>query len=86
MKKILFYCLVVLCAGCAHSWETYVEDPKTLLEDPLTVNHQAALDDLESRYLHKEMTYAEYLDRKKRLEEDYAEKVQVRTDKIENDR
>ena len=86
MKKMLTLFLVMFVLGCAQRLETYVDDPKTIFQDPLTVNHQDALDKLESRYLHKEVTYAEYLDRKKQMEEDYAGKVQMRKEIIEDTR
>ncbi len=84
MKKMLSFCLVFFLLGCAHRLETYIDDPKTIFQDPLTVNHQDALDKLERQYLHKDITYAEYLERKKQMEEDYSEKVQVRKGKIED--
>ena len=84
MNKMLSFCLVFFVLGCTQRLQTYVDDPKTIFQDPLTVNHQDALDKLESRYLRKEMTYAEYLDRKKQMENDYAEKVQVRQEKIDD--
>ena len=86
MKKLLKLCLVIFVLGCAQRLQTYVNDPKMIFQDPLTVNHQEALDKLESQYLHKKMTYAEYLDRKKQMEEDYAGKVQMRKEIIEDTR
>ena len=84
MKNVLSLCLLMFVLGCANKFATYVEDPKTIFEDPLTVNQQDALDKLEKQYLHKKLTYAEYVDRKKQLEEDYARKVQQRKEKIDD--
>ncbi len=88
MRRILTIVLLGgLVGGCAYGQEKirgYLDDPKTLLEDPLSVEHQRALDDLERAYLHKEISYADYLERKRRLEEDYARAVKERRDTIEN--
>ena len=80
MKKILAFCFIFIL-GCSYGGDkiqTIMDDPKTLLEDPLSVEHQQALDDLEKEYLHQNITYAEYLERKKQIEEDYARDVQKR--------
>ncbi len=84
MKKlmILVFCCWVL--GCSHTMGSYIDDPKTLLEDPVSVEHQKALDELESAYLNKEMTYSEYLTKKNALEDGYSQKVQKRKEIIES--
>ena len=87
MKKIMVFCFIAFIVGCTYEGTKigcYVKDPSTLLEDPLSVNHQQALDDLESSYLNKEITYAEYVKQKQQIEDDYQEKVQTRTKIIEN--
>lgn len=76
---------ILLCGvSCADKIEKYLDDPKTLLEDPVSVNHQQALDDLERSYLRKEMTYAEYLQQKKQIEDAYTLQVEKRQQIIEN--
>jgi len=78
MKKML---LVVFCGvlvGCSYGMRDYIDNPSTLLRDPLTYAHRQELNELERAYLRKEMTYAEYLEQKKQLEEDYDRKVQNR--------
>lgn len=81
MKIVVLLFAFYLFAGCSYGTEKikqYVDDPKSLLEDPLSVSHQQAMDDLESSYLRKKITYAEYLEKKKELEEDYTREVQKR--------
>ena len=80
----------VLCAtffifmGCSYDMQTYVDEPRTLFVDPLTVENTKALDTLEEAYLKKEISYDEYLKKKAMLEEDYAREVQKREKRIEN--
>ncbi|MCK5214548.1 MAG: hypothetical protein KAR05_04275 [Candidatus Omnitrophica bacterium] len=87
MKRcVLFILLVLFAVGCSNGGsriKMYMDDPKTILEDPMSVNHQDALDNLESRYLRKEITYAEYLKKKRQLEEDYAKEAQKMRDTVE---
>jgi hypothetical protein len=78
MKNLLMVGLLVVVWGCSYSAEKYIEDPKTILQDPFSVNHQQALDDLEKAYLKKDINYADYLDQKRQLEEDYQKELQHR--------
>lgn len=89
MKRLGIVLAFVFLAGCQYSSErikTYIDDPKTILEDPLSVEHQEAIDALERDYLQKKITYADYLDGKRQLEEDYSRGVQGRRDIIESPR
>ena len=78
MKTIIILSFCALLMGCSYGIEDYINDPRTILSDPLTVDHRQAVNDLERSYLRKEMTYAEYLHEKKEIEEDYARDVQKR--------
>lgn len=77
--------LALCVCSCADKIQRYMDDPKTLLEDPVSVGHQKALDDLETRFLHKEITYAQYLEQKQTLEDDYTRKVEKRQNIIEGE-
>ena len=84
MKKAVVTLLLLVMIGCSsEKVQSYLSDPGTLLQDPLSVNHQKALDELEGAYLRKEMTYAEYLQKKKQLEEDYSRAATARKNIIE---
>ena len=86
MKNIVLFCLIFVLVGCTYKGEkisTYVDDPKTIFQDPLSVKHQKALDELERKYLRKDITYAEYIESKKKMEEDYVKEVQAREAIIE---
>jgi hypothetical protein len=78
IKGIL--CLTALfgLSSCAHNLEEYVDNPRTILEDPLSVDYQQNLDELERRYLRKEITYVEYIEQKKQIDDTYAQKAQRR--------
>ncbi len=82
MKKFLAGCFILaVFSGCSAGTErikTFITDPPSLLQDPHYAQHQTAMNDLEKEYLHKQITYAEYLEKKKQLEEDYTREVQAR--------
>jgi len=67
--------LVLFFAGCSSS---PTEDLKTLISDPHYGQYQQKLDDLEHQQLSGTISYAEYLERKKQLDEDYTKEVQDR--------
>ena len=80
MKKFIFG-LLLLVVGCSYkgqNLETYVDEPQTILRDPHFANYQEARDHLESEYLQKKMTYGEYLEKKKELDDKYTKEVQKR--------
>ncbi len=84
-----FWVIMAVCllsAGCHYGGRNpqgYLEDPATLLEDPLSVDHQQELDELERRYLHKEITYAEYVEQKQQLEDDFVRDVRKREGRLD---
>ena len=82
MKKFMgIIALLIFTIGCQYSGpglKGYLDDPSTILEDPLSVQHQDQLDDLESSYLKKEITYAEYVEQKQLLEDDFVRDVRKR--------
>ena len=81
MKRILMILLALGLAGCTFGGEkvkSYLEDPKSFFEDPLSVKHQQRLDDLERQYIRQQITYAQYLEQRRALQEEYAREVQHR--------
>ncbi len=81
-QKHLLIVLTVLLVGCAYkgqqALETYIDEPETILRDPHFTNYQEASDHLESEYLKKTITYAEYVEKKKELDDKYAKEVHER--------
>ena len=83
MRKILTIGLAAMLTGCSYGAEhlkTFVEDP---LRDPHYAENQQKLADLESEYLAKKMTYAEYIEKKQELENQYEKEVKERNQKIQ---
>ena len=78
MKNIVFFVVLMLVAGCH-----YLEEPETLLRDPHYTAYKERLDALESQRLKGEITYAQYLEKKKQADDNYTREVQERTQKIE---
>ncbi len=86
MRRFFLILGCVVLASCQYGSDplkTVMDDPITILEDPLTVEHKQAMADLERAYVKKEITYAEYLEQKQELEDDYTKAVQQRENWIE---
>lgn len=79
-KSLLLVCAVVLL-GCTYG-QDYIDNPVSFIRDPHFTEYKDHRDDLELQYLHKEITYAEYVKAKDELDETYAKEVQERNDKI----
>ena len=82
MKKMIVVLMALLVMGCADKLNSYLDDPGTIIQDPHYAEYQAQLDALEHRYLQKEISYAEYLDKKSQLEDTYTKEVNERTEVI----
>jgi len=81
MKKIILFLTLVFMFGCSYEGKqlgSYLEDPGSIIKDPHFEEYQSKRDDLESQYLRKEITYAEYLEKLNELEEMYSKEVQER--------
>lgn len=81
MKNIILFIFLLLILGCSagrEKLETYIEEPKYLIEDPHFAAYQGKRDALEHEYLGKKITYAEYLERKKELDDQYEKEVKER--------
>lgn len=80
MMKHYFILIVfsLMLAGCADKIQSYIDEPKTFLKDPHFDNYKDGLEALESSYLKKEISYAEYLDKKEKLDNQYSKEVQAR--------
>ncbi len=86
IKRGIFLTLALVsvlgCASGEQRLEGYLQQPETFLKDPHFTSYKEKLDALESDFLKKKITYAEYLDKKKELDETYAKEVQERSEKI----
>lgn len=79
-RSLLLFCALALF-GCSYG-QNYLENPQTFLRDPHFSEYKENRDGLELQYLHKEITYAEYVEQRDRLDGKYDREVQERTDKI----
>jgi hypothetical protein len=88
-KRIAVFVLLSFIAGCTYAGERnledYLNDPKTWVQDPHFENYQQKRDELEGRYLRKEISYAEYLEQRTTLDDRYAGEVAERNQKIMDD-
>ena len=79
MKRFIICAGLLILAGCAS------EGPvKNIIRDQQFADYQGTLDQLEHEYLHKKISYADYLEKKKRVEEQYQRQVETRREMIEN--
>ncbi len=77
MKKGFIVLCAVMLFGCAYGQE-YLENPRSFIRDPHFTKYKENRDDLERSYLHKEITYAEYIEQKDTLDDNYTKEVQKR--------
>jgi len=88
MKKAMMLILLLGLLGCAYEGErlsTYLEDPRAIIRDPHFGNYKEKRDALESQYLKKEITYAEYVGQMNELDDNYSREVQERDEIIHAD-
>lgn len=78
MKKGIILFFIFVFAGCSYGGEQL----KTWIEDPHYMDYRQNRDELESSYLKGEITYAEYLESKKQMDDDYDREVREREQKI----
>ena len=78
MKRVAGLILILFLTGCSFG----VENMESLVRDTHYAQHQQSLDDLEHAYLKKEISYTEYQQKKKELEDKYTAEVKIREEKI----
>ena len=81
MNRMIIILFVALLAGCTYTGqnpENYFDDPATILQDPHFGSYQQQGDELERQYLEKKMTYADYLEKKRVLDDKYSKDVKKR--------
>ena len=78
MKRLAGLILAFFVTGCSFG----VQDMGSLMKDPHYAQYQQSLDNLERQYLQKQISYAEYQDKKKEFEDNYVKEVKIREGKI----
>lgn len=88
-KKMILLFLASVLAGCTYAGERelsdYIHEPSTIVRDPHFANYKEQLDALEKEYLEKKITYAQYLEQKTALDDQYNKEVKERDEKIAGD-
>ena len=85
-KIIVVVCLAAWIAGCSYGKERVelmLDNPPEILEDSLYTETQTRMEELESRYLNGEISYAQYLEKKTELENRYKQQADHRFGIIE---
>ncbi len=86
MEKWGMMFLGILLVGCSYkgkSLESYVYDPASIIQDPHYTGYKEKRDSLESQYLRKEITYADYLKQVEELDGKYNGEVKNREMKLD---
>lgn len=81
MKKIILLLCMLVLFGCSYG-QDYLRNPSSFIRDPHFTEYKNNRDDLERSYLHKEITYAEYIEQKNKVDEQYTKEVQERNSKV----
>lgn len=85
-KKMVLLFLASALVGCTYAGERelsdYINKPSTIVQDPHFGNYKEKLDAVEKEYLGKKITYAQYLEQKTALDDQYNKEVEERNQKI----
>ena len=87
MRQFILLSILFLFVGCTYQGESlsnYLDDPKSIIKDPHYTQYKKKRDAVESLYLRKEITYADYLKQIKEIDDNYLKEVKERTDIIES--
>ena len=87
-KGTMLVILAAVLTGCSvgqEKAEMYLDNPEYIIKDRDFSDYKDKLDTLERSYLAKEITYAEYLEKKESMDKMYDKSVRDRNQKISND-
>lgn len=86
MKKYFIILAGLLLIGCSYQGkdlESYVNDPASIIQDPHYASYKDNKDAIESRYLRKEISYADYIKQTQELDDKYNQEVKSREKKLD---
>ena len=87
MKKFIAFLALLICVGCSYEGRTfgdYFDEPGSILRDPHFAKYQEKRDMVESQYLNKKITYAEYKEKLKEIDEKYDREIGERRQIIDS--
>ena len=79
MKRYLWVVGLFFIIGCTAS-----EPVQNIIRDKEFASYSETLDQLESDYLQKKISYADYLEKKKNVENNYQQQIDSRRELIRN--
>ncbi len=79
MNRFILLVGILFVTGCSS-----IDPVKNIIRDPQFTDYQTTMDQLEKDYLHKKISYADYLTKKKHVEEEYQMHADSRREVIEN--
>lgn len=79
MQYVLICVGLLLITGCSASMPL-----NNIIQDQQFKQYQSALEQVESDYLRKKITYVQYLEQKNRIETDYQRQIDSRRTMIQN--
>ena len=79
MKRFMVCAGLLLAVGCTSDGSI-----RNIVRDQQFSEYKTTLEQLETDYLQKKLTYAEYLEQKKHVEEVYQKQIDSRRDLIRN--
>ena len=87
IKKLLLCVCVVSLVGCVYEGRKlsdYIENPRSFIRDPHFADYKEKRDAVESQYLSKEITYAQYVEQMRVLDDQYTKEINERNEKLSN--
>ncbi len=78
MSRVIMLVLIVALCGCSYGGDQF----KSLVADPHFAQYKEKLDDLEHNRLAGTISYSEYVEKKKELDDTYAKEVEERENVI----
>lgn len=79
MKRYAMVVALIFIVGC-----TAAEPVENIIRDKEFTSYRETLDQLESDYLQKKISYADYLEKKKNVENNYQQQIDSRRELIRN--
>ncbi len=73
-RKFFMAFVLITLIGCHY----FPDDFERLMRDPHYTRYQQQLNELESSYLKGSLSYADYLEKKKQIDDTYTQEVQER--------